>query len=88
MRIGFLGLGPMGSRMASRLLDASYELSVWNRHPASAQALVDKGARLLATPRAAAEGAGVVIASVRDDDASRAVWAPWTLKRRRSNAAP
>ena len=31
MRIGFLGLGNMGTPMALRLLAAGHELSVWNR---------------------------------------------------------
>jgi 3-hydroxyisobutyrate dehydrogenase len=73
-QIAFLGLGAMGSRMAARLLAAGHTLTVWNRDPARAEPLADAGATMAATPRAAATGADVVIAMVRDDSASRSVW--------------
>ena len=73
-RIAFLGLGAMGARMAARLLEAGHEVHVWNRTPARAEALAAVGATVAATPRAAAEGAGVVFAMVRNDAASQAVW--------------
>jgi 3-hydroxyisobutyrate dehydrogenase len=44
MRVAVLGLGAMGSRMAISLLKADHEVIVWNRTPAAAQALVEKGA--------------------------------------------
>jgi 3-hydroxyisobutyrate dehydrogenase-like beta-hydroxyacid dehydrogenase len=31
MRVGWIGLGRMGLPMATRLLDAGYSLSIWNR---------------------------------------------------------
>jgi 3-hydroxyisobutyrate dehydrogenase len=73
-RIAFLGLGIMGGGMARRLLDAGHELVVHNRTPSRAADLVAAGAVLAPTPRAAAQGAAVVISMVADDDASRAVW--------------
>ncbi len=73
-RIAVLGLGAMGARMAARLLDAGHSVTVYNRTPGRAEALEGKGARSAATPREAAEGAEAVIAMVRDDAASRAVW--------------
>ncbi len=60
--------------MARRLLDAGHELVVHNRTPSRAADLVAAGAVLAPTPRAAAQGAAVVISMVADDDASRAVW--------------
>ena len=69
-----LGLGAMGQRMAQRLIDAGHELTVWNRTPAAASALVAAGARLAPSPRAAAEGAQIVWSMVFDDAASRQVW--------------
>jgi len=72
--IAFLGLGAMGSRMAANLLKAGHHLTVWNRTPEAAKALVEAGARLAATPREAATGAAFVVAMVRDDEASRQVW--------------
>lgn len=73
-RIAFLGLGAMGSRMAARLLAAGHALTVWNRSPEAARALVQGGARLAASPADAAKGADFVIAMLRDDEASLQVW--------------
>lgn len=73
-RIAFLGLGAMGSRMAANLVAAGFDVAVWNRDPAKVAPLTEKGARAAASPRAAAQGAGLVFSMVRDDDASRAVW--------------
>jgi 3-hydroxyisobutyrate dehydrogenase len=71
--VAFLGLGAMGSRMASRLVSDEIDLRVWSRSgpPAGAASLCK-----LAAPTAAdaVKGAGVVIAMVTDDDASRRVW--------------
>lgn len=72
--IAVLGLGAMGSRMAARLLASGHALTVWNRTPAAAEALVTAGARLAETPRAAAQEADVVLSMLRDDDVSRQVW--------------
>lgn len=73
-KIAFLGLGAMGTRMARRLLIGGAELRVWNRSPGPADSLVQAGAIAAATPRAAAEGADIVISMVSDDSAARAVW--------------
>ena len=73
-RITVIGLGIMGAAMARRLLDHGYELTVWNRNPARAQALVQAGARLGSTPADSARDADAVIAMLADDAAARAVW--------------
>jgi 3-hydroxyisobutyrate dehydrogenase len=73
-RIAFLGLGAMGTRMATRLITAGHELTVWNRTPSAAQGLVSLGAHQADTPGEAVRGAEMVISMVRDDEASRAVW--------------
>jgi 3-hydroxyisobutyrate dehydrogenase-like beta-hydroxyacid dehydrogenase len=54
MRIGFLGLGKMGTPMARRLLAAGHEVTVWNRTRERAEALAAEGARVAATPAEAA----------------------------------
>lgn len=72
--IAFLGLGAMGSRMAARLIGAGFAVTVWNRSPNIARPLADLGARVATTPRAAVQGADIVIAMLRDDEASRMVW--------------
>src|SRR5689334_7220763 len=45
MRIGFIGLGQMGSGMAANLLGAGNEVIVYNRTPAKAKHLVAQGAK-------------------------------------------
>jgi 3-hydroxyisobutyrate dehydrogenase len=72
--IAFLGLGAMGVRMATHLVKAGYPVTVWNRDPAKAAPLLQQGAMLAATPRAAVESAAVVISMVTDDTAARSVW--------------
>ncbi len=73
-RIAFLGLGAMGSRMATNLILAGNELHVWNRTQTHCTPLVEKGATAHASPREAAQQAEIVITIVRDDEASRSVW--------------
>ena len=74
MRVAVLGMGAMGSRMATALLKAGHAVTVWNRTEARAQPLVDQGATLAKSPRAAAAGSEFVLSMVRDDEASREVW--------------
>jgi 2-hydroxy-3-oxopropionate reductase len=63
-RLGFIGLGAMGRPMALHLLAAGHALAVYARRPASAQALVDAGATLCATPAAVGAAADVVFTIV------------------------
>ena len=49
-QVGFIGIGRMGGRMARRLLDAGYSLSVQDANPAATAPLVARGARACATP--------------------------------------
>jgi 3-hydroxyisobutyrate dehydrogenase-like beta-hydroxyacid dehydrogenase len=69
MRIGFLGLGKMGTAMALRLLAAGHELSVWNRTEERTKPLIHEGAIAAATPAEAELGADAVITMVFDDAA-------------------
>ncbi|MFI1395304.1 NAD(P)-dependent oxidoreductase [Streptomyces sp. NPDC020681] len=69
-KIAFLGLGNMGAPMAHRLLAAGHPLTVWNRTPAKADALVADGAVLAATPAAAVRDADVVITMLADPQAA------------------
>jgi 3-hydroxyisobutyrate dehydrogenase len=73
-KVAVLGLGAMGWRMAANLLKAGHVVTVWNRSPKAADALVAAGATLAASPLAAAQDAQFVIAMVRDDEASRDLW--------------
>ena len=72
-RVGFLGMGMMGSRMARRLLDAGNRVTVYNRSPDKAQPLIKAGASLAATPRAVAEESDLTLYSLADDAAVRDV---------------
>ena len=69
-QIAFLGLGAMGIRMAQHLIGAGHSLTVWNRTESRAKPLLEQGAQWADTPAEAAQGAELVIAMVRDDDAS------------------
>src|SRR5436190_1119530 len=67
MRVGFIGLGIMGSRMAANLHRAGHGLVVYNRTRATADAWAqDHGATVAATPAEAAAEAEVVITMVVD----------------------
>jgi 3-hydroxyisobutyrate dehydrogenase len=66
-RVGFIGLGIMGSRMAANLRRAGFELKVFNRTRERAEAwAAEHGGAVADSPRAAAEGADVVITMVVD----------------------
>jgi 3-hydroxyisobutyrate dehydrogenase len=73
-RIAFLGLGRMGSSMASRLLERGYDVTVYNRTAMRAEPLVAAGAKLARTPRDACAGAEAVVAMTADDASSKAMW--------------
>ncbi|WP_254896984.1 NAD(P)-dependent oxidoreductase [Amycolatopsis sp. Hca4] len=71
-QVGVLGLGRMGAALAGALLGAGYDVSVWNRSPLKAGPLVDRGAKLAATPAEAAS-AGVVISCLSTYDSQEPV---------------
>lgn len=72
-RVGVIGLGAMGTRIAGRLVGAGHELVVWNRDPAKTEPLARLGATAVATPAEVAEHADAVITMVRDPQALREV---------------
>jgi 3-hydroxyisobutyrate dehydrogenase-like beta-hydroxyacid dehydrogenase len=69
MKIGFLGLGKMGTPMARRLLAAGHEVTVWNRTRERAEALAAEGVRVAATAAEAAQAGHAVMTSLFDDAA-------------------
>jgi 3-hydroxyisobutyrate dehydrogenase len=73
-RIGFLGAGTMGSAMIPNLLKGGHDVRVYNRTLEKARPLERLGAKLVATPGEAVEGADAIISIVLDDAASREVW--------------
>ncbi len=65
-RLGLIGLGTMGSAMAGHLVRAGYPLTVWNRTPGKASALVEAGATEAADAAAVGRASDVVVISVSD----------------------
>lgn len=68
MRIGFIGLGNMGSGMAANLLSAGHDVVVFNRSPEKTVLLAERGATAASTVSAACD-ADVVITMLADDPA-------------------
>ena len=73
MKIGFLGLGKMGSAVAGRLLAAGHSVTVWNRSRDKADALKAQGACVAETPAEAVRGQDAVFTMLMDDAAHEAV---------------
>src|SRR6266446_9159529 len=69
MRVGFIGLGAMGSRMAGRLLAARHDVVVYNRTPERTRPLEQRGAKVAATAQQLAAGVDIVCSSVANDAA-------------------
>ncbi|MDR5737255.1 MULTISPECIES: NAD(P)-dependent oxidoreductase [unclassified Caballeronia] len=72
MDIGFIGLGEMGSAMASNALKAGHSVRVWNRSRDKTRALADQGASVVDTPEQAFAG-DAAFSMLADDNALRSV---------------
>jgi len=72
MKVGFIGLGNMGSPMAENLLKAGHEVTVYNRTPSKAEALVKRGARYAARVGDACRG-DAVMTMLADDAAVESI---------------
>jgi 3-hydroxyisobutyrate dehydrogenase-like beta-hydroxyacid dehydrogenase len=68
-KISYLGLGTMGSGMASNLLTAGYELTVWNRSVERSKPFARKGARVADTPANAVRDVDLVMYILSNDQA-------------------
>jgi 3-hydroxyisobutyrate dehydrogenase-like beta-hydroxyacid dehydrogenase len=73
MRIGFVGLGKMGSGIAANLQRAGHELTVYNRSVDKAEPFTKAGAHLAKSPREAAKNAEAVFTMLSNDQAVRSV---------------
>ena len=71
-RVGFAGLGAMGSGIARRLHDAGYHIVVWNRTKAKADPLVEAGMGWAETPRELAASVDVLFTMLTDTAAIEA----------------
>lgn len=72
-KVGFLGLGIMGSRMARNLAQKGFEVTVWNRTPERAEQLVQFGAKMAAKPAEVASKVDAFCTCVADPAALRQV---------------
>lgn len=68
-RVGFIGLGAMGGRMAERVRQAGYPLTVYNRSPKAAEPFAARGVAVAGSPKALAAGVDVVVSMLFDDAA-------------------
>jgi 3-hydroxyisobutyrate dehydrogenase len=65
-KLGYLGLGMMGFPMTRRLVNAGYDVTVWNRSAGKTTALVDAGAKLAGHPHDVAASASIIFMCLTD----------------------
>ena len=70
MKLGFIGLGRMGSAMAANLVKAGHDVSVFNRSPGKSTSLIELGAHEAANLAAACDGEAVITMLADDEAAS------------------
>ncbi|SCB12103.1 NAD(P)-dependent oxidoreductase [Rhizobium hainanense] len=73
MKVGFIGLGQMGSAMAVNLIKAGHEVTVYNRSRDKVEALAGEGAKVAATVAEACGGEAVFTMLAHDDALSAVV---------------
>jgi 3-hydroxyisobutyrate dehydrogenase-like beta-hydroxyacid dehydrogenase len=71
MKIGFIGLGHMGTAMAANLIKAGHDVRVFNRTPGKSGALIELGAREAASLAEACDGEVLITMLANDDAASQ-----------------
>ncbi len=72
-KLGFVGLGVMGSRVVKRLLDAGHQVTGHNRTKSKAQWLLDAGMKWAESPRAVAEACDISFSMVTNTSALQSV---------------
>src|SRR5436190_16632121 len=75
MKLGFIGLGTLGTPIAENLLEKTKQLYVFNRTAAKAQPLVEKGAVLCGSVKELASACDIVFSIVSDDAALKQITA-------------
>lgn len=73
-RIGWIGLGTMGTPMSQRLLKAGYPVSVYNRTGGKADLLISQGADATLSPEQLMKQTDVIIIMVSDDQAIKEIF--------------
>src|SRR5260370_40025622 len=74
VKLGFIGMGNMGSRIANRLLNHGYQLSVYDMDPAKTQVIAAQGAAVAENIHELARTADVVLSCLTNDEAVRSVY--------------
>ena len=74
VKLGFVGLGNMGGRIARRLLDHEYQLSVFDREPAKTEDIAARGAVVAKSILELARTSDVVLSCLTNDVAVRSVY--------------
>jgi 3-hydroxyisobutyrate dehydrogenase-like beta-hydroxyacid dehydrogenase len=72
-KLGFVGLGVMGSQMTARLLDKGHEVTGYNRTRSKAQWLIDRGMKWGASPRAVSAAADFTLSMVANSEALKSI---------------
>jgi len=73
-KIGWIGLGAMGKLMAQNLINAGYNLTVYNRTRSKEKALVEMGASTASGPSEVLDSSDVVFLMVADDNSTEKVF--------------
>jgi len=73
MKLGYIGIGLMGTPMTLRLLAAGHEVAVWNRSREKLSPVLAKGARAADSPAEVARNAEIVMMCVTDQRAAEEV---------------
>lgn len=73
-KIGIVGLGIMGSGMATNFLQKGHQVFMWNRTVSKTNSLIDQGALLYQTPAELARAADLIFEVTANDESSRQVW--------------
>src|SRR5580704_10404987 len=74
VKLGFIGLGNMGNRIAKRLLDHGYQLTVYDLDAAKAQALAAQGGIVAKNTLELAGNADVLLSCLTNDEAVESVF--------------
>lgn len=74
MKVGVAGIGRMGAAIAERLLKHGHQVTVWNRTAAKAQALMQHGATVAASPAQLADSADIILSILTDAGAIAAAY--------------
>ena len=74
VKIGFIGLGLMGSRLTQRLQLSGWNVQAWNRSPEPARAMSQKGIRIAASVAKLVADSDVVLSCLANDAAVHSVY--------------